>query len=316
MDNKWKKYSKVVFITKAVKYLAIAVYLTFSSQTQAQITLSADTGRIGWGERVRIEAKMGVSADENLVSLDSFPQWTDSIPGGLEVIEILGPDTIAPSEDDPEEWDYVIVKSWVATAWDSGFVDLPGLQIQKVPTRTGDKNELVVHAEIIEVNWTASERFILALPYILYFLLLISILGILYYLYKKYGNKATKSEEPEPEIILPPHIEALKRLKNLKSREAWLKGDEKTFQVDLSQTIRRYIDRRFGVSSLDKTSSEAVTIIKSLDISDTEKHKLSNSLILGDQVKFAKFKAAHDIHLKSLNDCIEFVQNTKIDEVD
>ena len=37
--------------------------------------------------------------------------------------------------------------------------------------------------------------------------------------------------------------------------------------------------------------------------------------MLGDQIKFAKFKAAHDMHLKSLNDCVEFVQNTKEDEL-
>ena len=70
------------------------------------------------------------------------------------------------------------------------------------------------------------------------------------------------------------------------------------------------------MSSLDKTSSEAVKIIKSLDISQLYKQSISNALLIGDQVKFAKYHAAHDIHLKSINDCIEFVQKTKYDEVD
>ena len=315
MDKKLKKYTKAGIVLKAAKYIAFAAFLIFSSKTQSQFTLSADTGRIGWGERVTIKARMGVNASEKIVSLDSLPQWTDSIPGGLEVIEILGPDTVAPSKDDPEVWDYVIEKSWVTTAWDSGIVDLPGLQIQKVPTRTGDKNELVVHAEIIEVNWTVSERLRLALPYILYFIILSALIGILYYLYRKIIAKE-KIVEPTPEIVIPPHIEALQKLEDLRARESWLKGDEKTFQVDLSQTIRRYIDRRFGVSSLDKTSSEAVKIIKTLDISQSYKQSISNALLIGDQVKFAKYRAANDIHLKSINDCIEFVQKTKFDEVD
>ena len=315
MDKKLKKYIKAGIVIKGAKYIAFAVYLIFSSNTQAQFTLSADTGRIGWGERVTIKARIGVNASENIVSLDSFPQWTDSIPGGLEVIEILGPDTVAPSEDDPEVWDYVVEKSWVTTAWDSGFVDLPGLQIQKIPTRTGDKNELIIHAEIIEVNWTASERLRLALPYILYFIVLSALIGILYYFYRKIIAKE-KIIEPTPDIVIPPHIEALQKLEDLRARESWLKGDEKTFQVDLSQTIRRYVDRRFGVSSLDKTSSEAVKIIKSLDISQSYKQSISNALLIGDQVKFAKYRAAHDIHLKSINDCIEFVQKTNLYEVD
>ena len=70
------------------------------------------------------------------------------------------------------------------------------------------------------------------------------------------------------------------------------------------------------MSSLDKTSAEAVSIIRLLDISEADKMSLNSALMLGDQIKFAKFKAAHDMHLKSLNDCIEFVQNTKENEVD
>ena len=68
MDKKLKKYIKAGIVVKAVKYIAFAAYLIFSSNTQAQFTLSADTGRIGWGERVTIKARIGVNASENIVS--------------------------------------------------------------------------------------------------------------------------------------------------------------------------------------------------------------------------------------------------------
>ena len=144
-----KKYLGWIAAFKIVKHVVIAAFFLNSSESSAQVTLSADTGRIGWGERVTITAEMGANASDNIRSLDSFPQWTDSIPGGLEVVEILGPDTIPTGDDDPTDWDLIIRKSWVVTAWDSGFVDLPGLQIQKVPTQAGD--QLEIHAEIIEV---------------------------------------------------------------------------------------------------------------------------------------------------------------------
>ena len=307
MDKKWNKY---------LKYALIAIFLLSGSSSFSQIEFSADTGRIGWGERVIITARLGVSASENILSLDSFPQWTDSIPGGLEILETIGPDTVMASENDPGDWDYVIQKSWIVTAWDSGFVDLPGLQIQKMPTRTNGKNELVIQAEIIDVKWTTSERIRRAMPFIIALITLLSVLGLGYYFFKKYRSKPNGLEDVKPEITLPPHVIALQRLEELKVRESWLKGEEKTFQVDLSQIIREYIDRRFKVSSLDKTSSEAVSIIKLLDISDGNKIALTSALLLGDQIKFAKFKAAHDMHLKSLNDCIDFVQKTKEDEVD
>jgi hypothetical protein len=301
---------------KAFKYALIAVFLLSGSNSNAQIEFSADTGRIGWGERATISARLGVSASDNILTLDSFPQWTDTITGGLEILEVLGPDTIAASETDPGDWDYVIQKSWVVTAWDSGFVDLPGLQIQKVPTRTGGKNELVVHAEIIDVQWTTTEKIRRAMPFIIALIIALAVIGLGYYFFKKFRHKQSGIISEEPEVLLPEHIVALQKLEQLKARESWLKGDEKTFQVDLSQIIREYIDRRFEVSSLDKTSAEAVSIIRLLDISEGNKMALTSALMLGDQIKFAKFKAAHDMHLKSLNDCIDFVQKTKRDEVD
>ncbi len=301
---------------KVVKYVILAIIFFSGSISNSQVEFSSDTGRIGWGERATITARLGVSASDNILRLDSFPDWNDTIPGGLEILETIGPDTLVANESDPSDWDYVIQKSWIVTAWDSGFVDLPGLQIQKVPTRTNGKNELVVNAEIIDVQWTTSEKIRRAMPYVIALIILLAILGLGYYFYKKYKNKPESASLTEPENILPPHIVALQKLENLKTRESWLKGDEKTFQVDLSQIIREYIDRRFGVSSLDKTSAEAVSIIRLLDISEADKMSLNSALMLGDQIKFAKFKAAHDMHLKSLNDCIEFVQNTKENEVD
>ena len=307
-----KKYLGWIAAFKIVKYIVIAAFFLNSSESSAQVTLSADTGRIGWGERVTITAEMGVNASDNIISLDSFPQWTDSIPGGLEVVEILGPDTIPTGDDDPTDWDFIIRKSWVVTAWDSGFVDLPGLQIQKVPTQAGD--QLEIHAEIIEVKWTTAEKIKRILPYLFGLIALLIAIGIAVYLLRKLRTKPL-AERVEKEIILPPHIIAIQKLEELKQRESWLKGDEKTFQVDLSKIIREYIDGRFGVRSLDKTSSEAALIIKHLDISEGDKVAIRSALMLGDQIKFAKFKAAHDMHLKSLNDCIEFVHNTKEDEV-
>ena len=284
--------------------------------SSAQVEFSADTCIISWGEIATITARLGVNATDNILTLDSFPQWTDTIPGGLEILETFGPDTVVANENDPEDWDYVIQKSWVVTAWDSGFVDLPGLQIQKLPTRTGGKNELIINAEIIEVEWTTSERIRRAMPYVIALIILLAILAIAYFLFRKFKNRISSIMLNEQEVILPPHVIALQKLEELKSRESWLKGEEKTFQVDLSQTIREYIDRRFGVKSLDKTSSEAISIIRLLDISDNFKTNLTSALMLGDQIKFAKFKADHDMNLKSLNDCIEFVHKTKQDEVD
>ena len=287
-----------------------------SSFTHAQVKFSADTGRIGWGERVTITARLGVSAEENTLSLDSFPTWIDSIPGGLEVLEILGPDTVTTSENDPDEWDFVIEKSWVVTTWDSGFAQLPGLQIQKVPTRTEDPNAIAQHRDIIEVDWTLEERARQVLPYLVYVLLGLAFgLGMVW-VFRKLVRGRAKVVVEKPEIVLPPHVIALEKLEAMRNSKAWLKGGEKDFQVELSMTLREYIDSRFFIKSLDKTSSEAVALIGQIDASEEDKQAVIQVLLMGDSIKFAKSKAPDDLHVKALKTSMEFVKNTmKRDEV-
>ena len=317
MDNNIKKYLKYGLILKVVKYAAIAAWFFLSSSfTYAQIEFSADTGKINWGERATITARLGVSAEEKTISLDSFPTWTDSIPGGLEVLEIIGPDTVDTSENDPDEWDFVIVKSWVVTAWDSGFAQLHGLQIQKVPTRTEDPNAIAQHRDIIEVDWTLEERAKQVLPYlVIVFVVLALVLGMVWAIRKLVKGRA-KGVVEKPEIVLPPHVIALEKLEDMRQRKAWLKGGEKDFQVGLSRALREYIDARFFIKSLDKTSSEAVALIRNIDASEGDKQAVIQVLLMGDSIKFAKSKAPDDVHVKALNTSVEFVKNTiKRDEV-
>lgn len=279
--------------------------LSFDSLAQ---TYSLDTTRIAWGERATITGRIGARVGEELLD---FAVWTDSI-GSLEILEILGPDTVKPLDSDPAEWDYVIEKKWIVTGWDSGYVAIDStLHLSVTPVRS---EQLLGHVDIIEVNWTLAEQIRRALQYLPYLIGILLLAGIVWFIARNIKRKAPK-EEAEEVIIRPAHEVALEALENLKRRESWNKGDAKTFQVQLSAIIREYIDRRFKVSSLDKTSQEATAIIRLLPVSEADKQGIINALLTGDQIKFAKFKAASDVHSKSLQACIDFVTNTMEDEV-
>ena len=296
------KYYRNIICTWALAIIATGLY--------SQITFSSDTNLISWGERATITARMGFAVINDSLRTDELPNWTDTIPGGWEIISMVGPDTISPSELDPESWNYVVEKTWVVTAFDSSQIDLPGLSLSVTPTRTANSKDLINHADIYNVEWTTSENIRRWAPLAVWLLLGICVVVILWFGIEKVkrGNKSEK-EEKKKEVIHA-HITALKELKELKLREAWKKGDGKTFQVQLSEIIRTYIDAQFKVKSLDKTSGEAVKIINLLGVSEGEKQGLIAALLTGDQIKFAKFTAATDLHEKSLNTCISFVEST------
>ena len=286
----------------------ILIFLSgFSFDSLAQ-TYSLDTILIAWGERATITGRIGASVGDEF---PEFAAWTDSI-GSLEILEVIGPDTVKPLDSDPAEWDYVLEKKWIVTGWDSGYVDIDStLHIGVTPFRS---EQLLGHVDIIDVNWTVAEQIRRAVQYLPYLIGALLLAGIVWLIVRNIKRKEPKLVAKE-EIIRPAHEVALEALEHLKSRESWNKGDEKTFQVKLSAIIREYIDRRFEVSSLDKTSQEATAIIRMLPVSEADKQGIINALLTGDQIKFAKFKAASDVHTKSLQACIDFVTNTKEDEV-
>lgn len=285
----------------------VYIFILLSGVALGQ-TYSLDTTYISWGERATITGRVGASIGEEVTD---FEAWTDSI-GSLEVLEILGPDTVKPSANDPAEWDYVLEKKWIVTGWDSGYVAIDStVYLGVAPTHS---NEAIGHAGIVEVKWTPYEQIQRAIPYLLYLIVLAGLALVVWLVLKRIQKKEIV-EKVEVEDIRPAHQIALEQLEELKRRESWTKGDAKTFQVQLSAIIRRYIDKRFHVSSLDKTSHEATAIIRMLPIGEADKQAVVSALLTGDQIKFAKFKAKSDVHLKSLQSCIDFVKNTQKDEV-
>ena len=284
----------------------------------SDLELISDTGRISWGERATITLRLGLELGDKSTG---WPIWEDTIPGGLEILSTSKIDTILPKNDDPDQWDMIMEQSWVVTAWDSGYVVIPEIEvlgeksapvmIQVVPTRTGESPEMMSAAEIIKIEWTFWERIEKAAPYVLKVLaVILLILGLIYLL-----KKVKRKEPKEIEIVvpdIPPHITALKKLKELEERKSWAKGEAKSFHVQLSEIVRTYIDARFSISSLESTTREAAVQIDLLDISQSDKSNLISALRLGDKIKFAKHTARIDDHIKVINTCIEFVENTMV----
>ncbi len=286
--------------------------------TPSRLTLTSDTSIVAWGERAEITLRFGKGVNENI---ENWPQWKDTIPGGLEILSKSKLDTLAPISSDPDEWDMIIEQSWKVTGWDSGFVSIPSIKIgndstyplilQIVPTRADGGVEIKDAANIIQIDWSLAERLKKAIPWIAVLIGLGLLFFLAKYLLNWWRNNEVIAEIKEKNTpYIPPHIIALKELKLLEERQSWNKGEAKTFHVQLSKIIRTYIDERFKISSLEKTTREVSDLINLLNINPSDKSKLVFALRLGDQIKFAKYRALSEDHSKSISVCIEFVENT------
>lgn len=141
--------------------------------------------------------------------------------------------------------------------------------------------------------------------------ILIAGLGVgAYYLWKWYLRTRKPEEEAvNPELLRPAEEVALEKLDAIKEAKIWKDGKVKEYQTDLTDVVREYIGRRFGVQSTEKTSDETLRAMKPL-IEKPLYDRLKSMLQLADLVKFAKWHTTPDENENGLTTAYEFVKET------
>ena len=103
---------------------------------------------------------------------------------------------------------------------------------------------------------------------------------------------------------------ALEKLDEIKAQKIWKDGKIKEYQTELTDVVREYIGRRFGVQSTEKTSDETLRAMKPLIEKDLFE-RLKGMLQLADLVKFAKWHTTPDENESALTTAYDFVNETK-----
>jgi hypothetical protein len=88
-----------------------------------------------------------------------------------------------------------------------------------------------------------------------------------------------------PTVVINPYDEAMKQLEQLQSD----KPEAKKYHSKLTDIFRLYIFRKKGILSLQKTTTDLVLQLKSINFDKEQFDRLSQALRLSDFVKFAKY---------------------------
>ncbi|MBR5727687.1 MAG: cell wall anchor protein [Muribaculaceae bacterium] len=140
-------------------------------------------------------------------------------------------------------------------------------------------------------------------------LALLLIAGALYYYFKWYrhGRNPLRPEKKR----LPAYEEAMLNLEALKQRQLWQNGQEKEYFTGLTDILRVYIDRRFGVNAVEMTSTEIVKTLKERGETKAVNEQLSMILEMADIVKFAAVRPLADDNELAFQRAVSFVEETK-----
>lgn len=152
------------------------------------------------------------------------------------------------------------------------------------------------------------------LPYVAAVLLaaaLITVL-VLYYLRRKGRINPFLPEKPKD----PPHVVALRELERIKGEKLWQRNMVKEYYSGISDTLRKYIEERFGIQALEFTSDQTLLALKNIGFSDPRNFdQLKNILNTSDLVKFARFEPLPDEHDLVMIHALFFVNQTKLEEM-
>lgn len=113
-------------------------------------------------------------------------------------------------------------------------------------------------------------------------------------------RRPAKKEERKLEVpLLSPYEEAMQALDKLSLRNV-NNGEVKIYYSEMNDILRRYISRKFEVSTFERTNEELIMEISKLGIPRDAFSSLAESLRISDFVKFAKYQPTADDNRNNL----------------
>lgn len=288
---------------------------------EIQVAAMMDTNKIRIGELARIDLYVTHKADLKNFKL-GWPQLSDTLRKEVEVVHVSKIDTTIPDKNRPDEVQEH--QSITVTSTDSGFWALQPfnfivnndsskvystqpllLEVYNVPVDTAEASVRNIKVPLEEpFDWREY------LPYLYWGLAALALVTIIVLLVYRYGRKSEAVvEEVKPKVA--PHVAALASLESIRQKKLWQEGKYKEYHTLISDTIRLYIEGRYGVSAMELTSEEIFKVMNSQVIDGISKEKLRQILTLADFVKFAKVMPIDVENELALSNAFDFVNGTK-----
>jgi len=110
--------------------------------------------------------------------------------------------------------------------------------------------------------------------------------GLAWYFYRQRKLETVQAPSLPPR---PPEEIARERLTALRNSDLLRTGQFKSYYIDLSDILRRYVEERFRVPAIDRTTHELMREIRQAAIQRQDVSAIRNVLEQSDMVKFAKW---------------------------
>lgn len=301
----------------------IALFLINSNIYGQEVDASIDNNKLIIGDQATVSLKVSVPDGEKI----QFPLYNtgDTLTEGVEVVRCSNADTVSSGKN------LLLQQRITVTSFDSGSFLIPPFRVlrwhsaERIDTLFSAPLFIAVNSvpvdttqqikdikKPIETPLTLAEFISTYYPYIIGVVVLAGLIvfGIFYYKRWKQKKPLIKIEKPKE----PAHVIALRELDKLKEQKLWQKGELKKYHSGLTGIIRIYIEHRYHIPTLERTSYEIMFAVTRSGLIDSATAEiLKQILTLADMVKFAKAKPLADENELSIKNACKFVRETKME---
>ena len=306
------------------RILAISAVLAAGAQAvRAQNVISAGVSRdtILIGDQIEWTSEMQVPRGMS-VRIDSMSGYV--VPG----VELIG-DFVIDTVDRSRDFSRVQTRA-VITSFDSGSYVLPPLVVYvyrgEEAVDTMRLPEVPLEVTTIPIDTTTYEMYDIrpqfrypvtfaeVMPWVAGGIVLVAIVIAVWRLIARRRRNRPLFGKPAPQD--PPHIVALRALDRIRGEKLWQTGNQKQYYTEITDTLRVYIEKRFGVKTIERTSGEILVELSTKDIQPSDFESLKDLFGTADLVKFAKYTASETENENAVPVAVRFVNDTFMQEME
>ena len=208
------------------------------------------------------------------------------------------------------------------TSFNGNLYYLPPFKV-KVNGKTVESKSLALKVVEVEVDTTKLDKFFgpkdvqdnpfqwsdWKLSFWLSILILV-LWAVAYYLYLRLRDNKPIIARIKIVKRLLPHQKAMKEIEQIKADKMVASEDQKEYYTKLTDTLRKYIEERYGFSAMQMTSSEIIARLTSSG-DQQSLDELRRLFMTADLVKFAKYSTMINENDANLVNAIDFINQTK-----
>jgi len=269
------------------------------------------------GEQAHVT--LTVTANENAKVVFPGYKRAEQLTPGVEVL-----DSTATEKKRLDNGQAAFSKVYTLTSFDDTLYYLPPFKV-KVDGKTIESKSLAMKVLTFEIDTTKLDQFFgpkdvqdnpfswdeWRLPFWLSVLmLLLMVLG---------GWLFVRLKQNKPIITrikiihrLLPHQKALKEIATIKADRLTTAEDSKEYYTKLTETLRKYIEERYGFNAMEMTSAEIIDRLTA-EKDQAKLDELRQLFQTADLVKFAKYSTMINENDANLMSAIEFINETKLE---